>query len=76
MTPRGDDVPAVDEVTLGEVNRNVNALRADLQTYIRDHRAEHTRDNGTTRWQVTTVISLAGLLLAVLAAVATSSPPL
>lgn len=67
-----DDRHRYTGVTLGEVNRNVLALRRQFDRYVESHADEHKdhdRDHETSgKWIITTVISLGGLVIAILLA--------
>jgi len=66
-------------VTLGEVNRNILSLRRDFREYVdvhvREHR-DHEEDHDTAgRWLVATAVSIIGLSIAVVTAIAAVSQP-
>jgi hypothetical protein len=57
-------------VTLGEVNRNILALRGDFQKWTERHEDGHETN---ARWMVTSIISIGGMVVAIIAAVARHS---
>lgn len=67
-----DDRHRYTGVTLGEVNRNVLALSRRFDRYLETHaeqHKEHEEDHETSsKWVITTIISLGGLVIAILLA--------
>ena len=61
--PNGDPM----RVTLGEVNRNVLALRSDFREWTANHERGHET---SSRWLITTAIAVGGLAVAIITAAA------